>query len=318
MSSPYEPHLRTDVWLGVEGFVVAAVDEVHGRTPYRDRDLMLTCSRLAVWATSVAGLPLERQAVFRRETIAKFIVRGCAHFKPATQGNMRSQLLRMSEVLLDRHSVPRRLKPLRPADPSRPYSDQELISLRNWADGQSTPSRRANANVLMSAGAGAGLSASEIGELRTTDVQIDAAGIQLIVCGDRPRLVPVLAEWEAGLAARVAELPSGSYLFRENHTQFYPNLISNFVARSSRVGVKPQTQRLRATWLVRHLSSGTPVAALLEAAGVESLESFTRYVRFVRAWDPELERRALIQPDLSVSQRSLTIGGQGSHHEQDA
>jgi integrase len=296
MSSPYEPRLRTDVWLGVEGFVVAAVDEVHGRTPYRDRDLMLTCSRLAVWATRVAGLPLERQAVFQRETIAKFIVRGCAHFKPATQGNMRSQLLRMSEVLLDRHSVPRRLKPLKAADPSRPYSDRELVSLRNWADGQSTPSRRANANILMSAGAGAGLTASEIGELRTTDVQIDTAGVQLIVRGERPRTVPVLAEWESAFALRVGDLRSGSYLFRENHSQFYPNLISNFVARSARVGVKPQTQRLRATWVVRHLSAGTPVSALLKAAGVDSLESFTRYVRFVLTLDPELERQVLRKP----------------------
>jgi integrase len=282
--------------LSVEDFVRAAVVDSCHKTPYEDRDLMLTCSRLTVWSTRVAGLPLLREALFRRETIGDFISNGCTRFKPATRGNMRSQLLRMSEALLPRSATPRRLKPLPPADPARPYSDKELVSLRNWADGQSTPARRANANILMSAGAGAGLTASEIGELRTSDVEMDSEGVLLLVRGDRSRVVPVLAEWDGPFSSRVAQLTPGSYLFRENHTEFYPNLVSNFVARSGRVGVKPQTQRLRATWIVRHLTAGTPVAPLMEAAGVDSLEAFTRYVRFVERGDAALERKAMIRP----------------------
>jgi integrase len=282
--------------LSVEDFVVAAVVECRAKTPYEDRDLMLTCSRLAVWATRVAGLPLLRGALFRRETIGDFITNGCTGFKSATRGNMRSQLLRMSEALLPRTATPRRLKPLASADPARPYSDQELVSLRSWADGQSTPSRRANANILVSAGAGAGLTASEIGELRTSDVAMDSEGVLLVVRGDRSRVVPVLTEWAHPFSPRVAQLTPGCYLFRENHAQFYPNLVSNFVARSGRVGVKPQTQRLRATWIVRHLTAGTPVVPLMEAAGVDSLEAFTRYVRFVDREDAALERKALARP----------------------
>jgi hypothetical protein len=54
--------------------------------------------------------------------------------------------------------------------------------------------------------------------------------------------------------------------------------------------VRPTSQRLRATWIVHHLDAGVPVVTLMRAAGVESLESFTRYVRFVAA-DPEHAQR---------------------------
>jgi hypothetical protein len=79
---------------------------------------------------------------------------------------------------------------------------------------------------------------------------------------------------------RVRSTPRDSYAFRENHTANYPNLISSFVVRSSSMRVRPTSQRLRATWIVHHLSAGVPVATLMRAAGVESLEAFTRYVRF--------------------------------------
>ena len=38
---------------------------------------------------------------------------------------------------------------------------------------------------------------------------------------------------------------------------------------------------MRATWIVTHLTAGSPVKALVEAAGVDSLEALTRYLRFV-------------------------------------
>jgi len=76
-------------------------------------------------------------------------------------------------------------------------------------------------------------------------------------------------------------------MFRENHVAFYQTLISGFVDRSDTSRVHPQTQRLRATWIVRHLAAGTPVVELMQAAGVESLEAFTRYVKFV----PRVSRR---------------------------
>ena len=264
-------------------FTLAAVADTVNALPYDTADLNSAATRLVSWCWETAGFPLERHIVFHRDTIARFISVGCPGLKAASRGNLRSQLLRMSEILSQ--PAPRRLKALPPSDPSAPYSAEELVSLRSWASGQSTAGRRANAAVLLALGAGAGLSASEIGELRVADIQVDELGVVVNVTGSRARSVPVLREWEESLVARVASLDPEQFAFRENHRTFYPNLISNFVDRGNPSRVRLTTQRLRATWIVGHLEAGTPVAVLMKAAGVESLEAFTRYIQFVAPWE---------------------------------
>jgi hypothetical protein len=59
------------------------------------------------------------------------------------------------------------------------------------------------------------------------------------------------------------------------------NLISNFVAPGPDVGLRPQTQRLRATYLVRRIQSGDSVVELMRIADVQSLDALARYARFV-------------------------------------
>jgi len=275
----YSPALNAGSWAAIADFTLASVADTVDALPYDTADLNSAATRLVAWCWETAGLPLDRHIVFHRDTIARFISVGCPELKPASRGNLRSMLLRMSEIL--GQPAPRRLKALPPSDPSAPYSAEELVSLRSWASGQSTASRRANASVLLAIGAGAGLSAFEIGELRVADIQVDELGVLVNVTGSRARSVPVLREWEDALIDRVASMDPEKYAFRENHTTFYPNLVSNFVDRGHPTRVRLTTQRLRATWIVRHLVAGTPVVALMDAAGVESLEAFTRYTAFV-------------------------------------
>jgi integrase len=295
-NTEYEPRLASTTWYAIGPFVAAAVSECVSKTPYEANALQQVASKLTAWTWQQAGLPLERSVVFNRDVIARFIAVGCSGIKPAVRGNMRSQLLRMSESLLDPTAAPRRLNPLPPSDPTAPYSAMDLVSLRSWADAQSTAPRRANARVLLALGAGCGLSAIEIGEVRARDILCDEHGVLVRVDGGRPRSVPVLREWEEALLERRTELASDRYVFRENHTSFYPNLVTNFVDRSGVVGVRPQTQRLRSTWILQHLEAATPVTLLMRAAGVESLEALTRYTRFVPELDADLGRRVLRDP----------------------
>jgi integrase len=192
----YEPTVDTAVWLAVRDFVTAAVADTKGRTPYREATLNVAAGRLAAWCWQSAGLPLERGLVFQRDTIARFIAVGCSEWKPAARGNLRSQLLRMSEVLLGRTASLRKLGALPPSDPANPYSNTELVQLRNWASSQSTQFRRTNAAVLLALGAGAGLSAAEIGELRVGDIRAGDEGVTVEVGGERARTVPVRRTWK--------------------------------------------------------------------------------------------------------------------------
>jgi hypothetical protein len=51
---------------------------------------------------------------------------------------------------------------------------------------------------------------------------------------------------------------------------------------------------MRTTWIVNHLQRGTPVKPLMRAAGVESLEAFTRYVDFLRSL-PDSDYRQVLR-----------------------
>jgi integrase len=277
----YVPTVAPAYWEEVREFVEDVVGRVRGSTPYSDTDLALSVGRLALWCWQDAGLDLDAELVFHRAIIDRFSRAGLPAFNEAARGNIRSQLLRVAEAVLDPALVPRRLTPMRAADPSRPYLEREVIALQAWANSQSTEARRDNANVLLALGLGAGLSASEIGNLNVRDLCAHDAGVDVEILGPRARQVPVLDYWTGVLRERIAQLPGDRFAFREGHTSNYDNLISNFVSRSRSEGVLPQTQRMRATWVVHHLQNGVPLAQLLRASGVESLDALNRYMRFV-------------------------------------
>lgn len=290
----YVPTFLEQYWEVVREFVLAAVNEVSGRTPYSDGDLLLVTSRLALWCWQSAGIPLDPHQVYRREVIERFCTEGLTHYSASSRGNLRSQLLRMAELLLEPQNARRRLVPLASGKPSRPYSPEEQAALRSWARSETTAARRLNAEVLLSLGLGAGLSAIEIGNLRVADVIVDEIGVMVRVSQERVRTVPVLREWESALRNRRRDFAADCYVFREGRSMVYDNMISNFVGRSRNRDVLPQTQRLRATWIVHHLDASTPLAALVDAAGVESLEALTRYLGFVRPVSPTTSRAALM------------------------
>jgi hypothetical protein len=75
------------------------------------------------------------------------------------------------------------------------------------------------------------------------------------------------------------------YAFSPRRTVEGKNTVTNFVAKTSGIH-KPNSQRLRATWIVHHLSAATPVNVLMNAAGVLSLDALTRYIQFVPDAEP--------------------------------
>ncbi|MFK4729517.1 hypothetical protein ROT00_07510 [Agromyces mediolanus] len=269
--------------------------DTDGRTPYSDEQLMRTVSRHTLWCWQTAGLPLDRETLLSTPVIDESCmqVRGLS---AASRGNVRSQLLRVAEALLP--AVRQRLAPLPPAEPSAPYTTAQLTSFRSWAAGQPTAAARQSAATLISLGAGAGLAARELAAVLPEDVIEDDEGVLVQVRGERERTVPLLQSWEELLLETRSQALSGRPLFRPTHGKFYPNIVTNFVARSDGIGLKPQSPRLRATWLVTLLTAGTPPQALLDAAGVASLEALTRFLAYVPATDATRARFAFRHAEL--------------------
>jgi hypothetical protein len=100
------------------------------------------------------------------------------------------------------------------------------------------------------------------------------------VTGQRARRVQVDSAWAVDLGDALNERNDDEWLFCPKRDGAGKNLVTNFVARGGSRGIRPNTQRMRATYLVNHLEHGTPVVELMRIAGVQSLDALARYVRF--------------------------------------
>lgn len=287
------PDIPERYWAVIGTFVRAAVADAQPATAYTANSLLSTVARHVLWCWQSAGLELDRAVVFDRWVIEEYTHKGAPHLSAASRGNRRSQLFRVAEALLgpEGSRVPR--TPLPASDPVRPYCAAELTALRSWAYGQATATRRRDAATLLALGAGAGLAVEDIAGLLAGMVTVDEEGVLLSVPGRRARLVPVLVDWEEALIEAARSVPPERPLFGEERHSANKNFVTNFVAKSSGVEIKPLVQRLRATWIVHHLTARTPVVPFMAAAGVQSLDALTRYLRFIPGIDPAEARRAL-------------------------
>lgn len=287
----YTPELPPAEWEAVAGVVLQVMELCAGKTPYSRRRLTYVIAHHAAWCWR-SGLPLEIDELFSRELVDASMAFAFKHLSPGSLSTLRAQLLRVGEALAPAESI-HRLKALPGSGTSIPYNPGEVASLYGWALGQASEQRRKSSLALISLGLGAGLSSGEILAARARHVRVDALGLQVRVMGSRTRTVQMRADWEAALEQSMNGSNPDDYIFRPGSRVEHLNSITNFVARSRGLGVKPLGQRMRATWIVHHLQRATPVVVLMQAAGIESLEALTRYVQFLERPSEDAARAML-------------------------
>jgi hypothetical protein len=272
-------------WSAIRSFTESATATCADRTPYTTGELYSVCTKLALFATTILALELESETMFSANTIELFIQAGLPSWSPASRGNARSMLFRMSEVILGTVTRGSRLFALPASSPSEPYAAAEQNEVRKWKNAQGGR-RASDASVLLALGFGAGLSAGEIMAARVANVEqgedeLGNMAYFINVTGQRARRVQVDSAWTGDLSVTVDERSHDEWLFCPKRDGAGKNLITNFVARGGSHGIRPNTQRMRATYLVNHLEHGTPVIELMRIAGVQSLDALARYVQFV-------------------------------------
>lgn len=290
----YQARIDPKHWAVIREFVYDVVAKSESHVPYKAKDLYNAVSEFTLWGWQSAALPLEIPGLFNRNVIAYYAQVGCGHLTAAARGNRRSLLLRVAEHLVRTGYKP--LPPIAPSNPSEPYSERELLSTISWARGQSTPARRMNAHVLIALGLGAGLSAQEIIAIRVRDVHRDGPHVSIDLTTGRARRVPMIQEY-AEMMPDQSHYDDEAFAFRPGRSDFYINAISNFITRGSQSSsIRPQSQRMRATWIVRHLNAHTPLQVLTAAAGLESLDALARFERFATAVPSQEADRMLRYP----------------------
>lgn len=269
----YEPQLPEGDWALIRAFVLAVVEDVDSQLPYPSASTLHAVTHHVDWCVNTVGLPLSRADLFRRDVIAAAVAT-MPTAQTSTRGRRRSLLLRVGEALGTIPVMPA-LPPLSAATPSTPYTRNEVDEIYRWASTQSDKDRP-SAFALAALGLGAGLATRDLAAVRARDVRYGGAYVRV-----SERDVPVLDEWVEELRLLAFRAPDkDARLFRPG-VAWSKNVVTVFVGRSLGSGMRPSTQRMRATWLVHHLSTGTPMQDLLNAAGLQSMDALVRYERFL-------------------------------------
>jgi len=280
-------------WNRIGPVVRASVERAAPTTVYGARTLMTTVTQLAIWADDL-GQPIEPYELFAPDVLDRFAQDGCAHLAAGTKLNYRRHLRAVGAAVLGPEHYPPRPLPLYRPDPLRPYSATEVTALQAWCRGLPTERFRDNASAIVALGLGAGLTSQEMCRLVGTDVTADADGVLVHVTGRTARRVPVIERWEATILARSVEVGSRAFLFSER-TKISRHQLPNFLERCP-TGDAPQlnTLRLRITWMVRHLSMGTHLSVVADAAGVAASQ-IVKYLAYAERPDSDEADRQLRQ-----------------------
>lgn len=282
----------------IRAFVQACLSDFECRDAAQARRFASALARHAHWCWQV-GYPLDRSVVFRREVMTDSVLHGMPGQSDKSKATVRSRLYRLAETLMEGPQRPVRVATLGIGRAREPYSAREVTLMRSWAAFQSTDYKRVNASVMLSLALGAGLSAREIGGVRCHDVTVDNGGVLVTVTeGGRPRVVPVLADWEAPLAqvALAAMRPDQYLLLPRREIDWNRNLLANFVAYTGHKPFSINAARMRTTWICHHLTIGTPIRLLADAAGMESPRALGDYLHLLATADVVEARHVLRAP----------------------
>lgn len=280
----YEPELPAEHAKVIRRFVEDAVALTLPQTSYSVETLLGPCMHFAYWAVFVVGADLDATIIFDRELIEHYVREAKSGIEPGTRRNYRAWLFRVAEAV-NPEANPRNPMPLNERTLETPYTEDERADLDRWAAGQGTPYMRRGATVLIALCAGAGLTSTEIATLRRESVVVSPDRVVTISVTNegRVRTVPVAARYEKSLAKAIKDLPGESFVFLPKRASTENDVVSAFVSRSSRPDGTPtvRARRLRNTWLVQHLTNRVDVSTLMQAAGLQSLESISRLASFV-------------------------------------
>ena len=164
-----------------------------------------------------------------------------------------------------------------------PYSASERAELGSVCRLQRPAWRRESALVFIALGIGAGLRAGEIRAARGSDVVRGSKGVAIRVGQPSERTVAVRGGYSRFLLGRSRDARDDFLFHPEDADRSYPNFVNDFARNLVLDPGSPRlnSSRCRSSFICDHLASKTPLAIVLEQAGIIEVESLLRYARYV-------------------------------------
>ena len=212
------------------------------------------------------------------EVIEAFVGMGLPGRSTSTCGTYRSVLRQLAGA-----PPPAVSAPFAGSSAKAPYSRAERAELWSMADAQRQEWRRHSARVLIALGLGAGLRCGEITEALGHQVSGAGRAATVRIDGPRARQVRVGGCYASVLLAAACRAPSDHLFHPGPADRSYHNFVNNFCTtlRADPGAPALTVARCRSSYICDHLLMGTPLAEILQATGIEEVESLLRYARHV-------------------------------------
>lgn len=260
----YVPIKARPYWSTIGPAVDAAVLKASDATGRDPRSLYPPATAFALWAWQSRGIDATVHRVFRRRLVEEFVQLGMPTFSRTSRATYRSALISIVDAITPGYE---KARPFPRSEPTAPYTTAEIASLRSWAVRQGRASRRQDALTLLALGLGAGLATREILSVRVTDLDWDGESLVVAVWNGRPRTVPVQSYWVEPLVRLVNNGDLDRWAFRPGRLGVRGAQVTDFLHRGQQTELDVRPARMRTTWILSHLATGTPPAKLLEICG---------------------------------------------------
>lgn len=286
--SRYRAQLPPVQWESVRPMVMTIALQMHPQTYEAARRLMTMSARFAAWVWTVKGLEPEISRYFTEANVWRYISTVLAKHSDSYRWGTVRQLGVITETLTG-HSVKRHPAP-NLAGATAPFKQSELAGMYSWATTRSTNLKIRNACAILGLAAGAGLTSSEIVNVRVGDIELINERMWVHTSGVNARRVPVLSPWETVLERAASQRPDDALLFHAFRFDEYPARAVQTFLSDHPARVRPTVSRLRTTWICRHLSNRVPIGALVKAAGLMDAGGLDKYLAYVE--QPSLDECA--------------------------
>ena len=233
------------------------VEQAKPGTAAKTRRFLLAAAGMAVWAYQSFG-NIDPTVVFHISNVEQWTMTVCADRSMRWREATRSRLRTLGQVV-NPEGFPAPTRKVGRQQIARPYTtlEEKVFRLVYALPG---PANRSQRLWICCGSLGAGLRGNEIAAARTSDIEnIGDGRLAVRVRGNNPRLVPIRTDYTD--LARAATNASATDRFVPTNAR---NIVHNTV---SKLEPRLSLRRARSTWLVAHLTAGTPLGVLRMIGG---------------------------------------------------